>query len=70
MNTDRAAHSEIDLYRSEAFAEDVADLVSQAPVIEPMSPPARWAINAVPLGAALIGAAGWLLPAAGRAPST
>jgi hypothetical protein len=65
MNTETTETCERDLYRSEAFAEDVADLVSQAPVIEPMSPPARWAVNAVPFGVALIGAAAWLLPAAG-----
>ena len=63
MNTDAAEIAEMDLYRSEAFAEDVVDLVSRAP--EPMSGPARWAANAVPFGAALIGAAVALLPDAG-----
>jgi len=40
MNAD-AAH-ESSLYRSEAFAEDVFDLVASAPVSEPRPAPRRW----------------------------
>lgn len=61
-----AAVIEPDLYRSEAFAEDVLDLVAAAPVVEPqvesMNLPARWLINALPLAVALVGLAFAVVP--------
>ena len=61
-----AAVIEPDLYRSEAFAEDVLDLVAAAPVIEPqvepVNLPARWLINALPLAVALVGVAFAVVP--------
>ena len=62
MNT-TAADSQ--LYRSEAFAEDVADLVAAAPVIEPTAAPARWLVNAVPVAVALLGVAFAVVPPLG-----
>ena len=46
------------VYRSEAFAEDVLDLVSAAPAYETPSAPIRWLTNALPvapLGVAVAG---------------
>ena len=54
--------------RSEAFAEDVADLVSAAPAQERRTRslrPARWLINALPLVVALIGVAFAIVPPLG-----
>ena len=54
------------LYRSEAFAEDVFDLVAVAPVVEPpIDEPARWLINAVPVAVALLGVAFAIVPPLG-----
>lgn len=55
-------------HRSEAFAEDVADLVSSAPKQERRSRPlrpARWLINALPVLVALIGVAFAVVPPLG-----
>ena len=51
---------ESQLYRSEAFAEDVLDLVSTAP--EALNVPPRWLVNAVPVAVALIGVAFAVVP--------
>jgi len=59
MNT---AAAESHLYRSEAFAEDVFELVASAPVIEPTGAPARWLVNAVPVAVALLGVAFAVVP--------
>ena len=56
------ANNEFHLYRSEAFAEDVLDLVSAAPAIEPSGAPARWLVNALPLAVALLGVAFAVVP--------
>ena len=51
------------LYRSEAFSEDVLDLVSVAPqVVEPPPGAARWLVHAVPVAVALIGIAFAVVP--------
>jgi hypothetical protein len=55
------AATDTPLYRSEAFAEDVLDLVAGAPVGEANEPP-RWLVNAVPVAVALIGVAFALVP--------
>ncbi|MES2959966.1 MAG: hypothetical protein V4792_17390 [Pseudomonadota bacterium] len=60
-----AAATESHLYRSEAFAEDVFDLVSEAPVIEPVPAGARWLVNAVPVAVALLGVAFAVVPPLG-----
>ena len=52
-----AVDIESQLYRSEAFAEDVLDLVARAPVVEPARPSTPWPVNAVPVAVALFGAA-------------
>jgi hypothetical protein len=58
--------TEPDLYRSEAFAEDLLDLVAAAPAIEPPTgAPARWLINAVPVAVALLGVAFAVVPPLG-----
>jgi hypothetical protein len=50
-------------YRSEAFCEDVLDLVSAAPqVVEPAAGPARWLVHAVPVAVALVGLAFAVVP--------
>jgi hypothetical protein len=56
------ANHESPLYRSEAFAEDLVDLVSAAPAIEPPAAPVRWLVNALPLAVALLGVAFALVP--------
>jgi len=50
------------LYRSEAFAEDVLDLVAQAPDIEAPAGPPTWLVKALPLAVALLGVAFAVLP--------
>lgn len=60
-----AVATEPDLYRSEAFAEDVADLVATAPQPEPVSAPVRWVANALPVAVALLGIAFAVLPPLG-----
>lgn len=60
MNIATAADSQ--LYRSEAFAEDVFDLVASAPMIEPTAAPVRWLVNAVPVAVALLGVAFAVVP--------
>ncbi len=55
------AATDTPLYRSEAFAEDVLDLVAGAPVGEPNEAP-RWLVNAVPVAVALIGVAFAVVP--------
>jgi len=51
------------LYRSEAFCEDVLDLVSAVPqVVEPAPGAARWLVHAVPVAVALIGVAFAVVP--------
>jgi hypothetical protein len=51
------------LYRSEAFSEDVADLVSAAPsVVEAPAGRARWLIHALPVAVALLGVAFAVVP--------
>jgi len=55
--------TEPDLYRSEAFAEDLLDPVGAAPASElPGGAPARWLINAVPVAVALLGVAFAVVP--------
>ncbi len=54
--------AEFPVYRSEAFAEDVLDLVAATPVVEPTGMPARWLVNAVPVAVALLGVAFAVLP--------
>ena len=54
--------TESTLYRSEAFAEDVLDLVAQPPGLEaPVGPPC-WLVNALPVAVALLGIAFAVLP--------
>jgi hypothetical protein len=66
MNTLMNTTTESHLYRSEAFAEDVLDLVSAAPVIEPpVDLPIRWLVNAVPVAVALLGVAFAVVPPLG-----
>jgi hypothetical protein len=60
-----AITTEPDLYRSEAFAEDVLDLVATMPVIEPVSQPKRWVVSALPVALALLGAAAAVVPPRG-----
>ena len=54
--------AESQLYRSEAFAEDVLDLVAQAPGFEAPAGPPDWLIYALPLAVALLGVAFAVLP--------
>ena len=49
-------------YRSEAFAEDVLDLVAQAPDVEPTLGPSAWLVYALPVAVALLGVAFAVLP--------
>ena len=57
-----AEATEFPLYRSEAFAEDVLDLVSGAAPVEPTDEPALWWVNAVPALVALLGVAFAVVP--------
>jgi hypothetical protein len=57
--------AEIPLYRSEAFAEDVFDLVGAAPASESNDVPPRWIVHAVPVAVALIGVAFAVVPPLG-----
>jgi hypothetical protein len=54
--------AEFPVYRSEAFAEDVVDLVARAPVVEPLGGSARWLANALPVAVALLGVAFAVVP--------
>jgi hypothetical protein len=55
--------AEFPVYRSEAFAEDVFDLVASAPVVEPEADgSAHWLVNAVPVAVALLGVAFAVVP--------
>ena len=55
--------AEFPVYRSEAFAEDVLDLVAAAPIVEPTGKtPSRWLANAMPTAVALLGAAFTVAP--------
>jgi hypothetical protein len=58
MNTATENHP----YRSEAFAEDVLDLVAAAPEFEAPSAPVHWLVNALPVLVALLGVAFAVLP--------
>jgi hypothetical protein len=49
-------------YRSEAFAEDVLDLVAATPEFEAPARPVQWLVNAVPVAIALIGVAFAVFP--------
>jgi hypothetical protein len=53
------------LYRSEAFAEDVLDLVEPVPLAQGPSRRARWLVNGLPAAVALIGVAFGVLPPPG-----
>ena len=58
--------AEFPVYRSEAFAEDVLDLVAAAPVVEPMGQlRSRWWLNAMPATVALLSAAFTVAPPRG-----
>jgi hypothetical protein len=50
------------LYRSEAFAEDLLDLVATPPVVEPCDSAARWLVNGLPVAVALLGLAFAVVP--------
>lgn len=52
-------------YRSEAFAEDVLDLVAQAPDVEAPAGPPAWLVNGLPVAVALLGVAFAVLPPLG-----
>ena len=52
-------------YRSEAFAEDVLDLVAVAPEFEAPPTPVRWLVNALPVAVALLGVAFAVIPPLG-----
>jgi hypothetical protein len=54
--------AESPVYRSEAFAEDVFDLVASAPVVEPSAGRAHWLVNALPVAVALLGVAFAVVP--------
>ena len=54
--------AECPVYRSEAFAEDVFDLVASAPVVEPLGGRAHWLVNALPVAVALLGVAFAVVP--------
>lgn len=66
MNT---AHENPPYHRSEAFAEDVLDLVSAAPEEDIPSVraggPARWLMHALPVAVALLGVAFAVVPPLG-----
>lgn len=64
MDTPTAA-AEPDLYRSEAFAEDVLDIVAPAPGVEAPTERACWLVHAVPVAVALIGVAFAVMPPLG-----
>ena len=50
-------------HRSEAFCEDVLELVSAAPqIVEPAPSQARWLVHAVPVAVALVGLAFAVVP--------
>ena len=50
-------------YRSEAFCEDVLELVSAAPqIVVPGPSRARWLVHAVPVAVALVGLAFAVVP--------
>ncbi len=53
------------LDRSEAFAEDVLDLVQPVPLHQCASRRARWLVNGLPAAVALIGVAFGVLPPPG-----
>ncbi len=57
------------LYRSEAFAEDVLDLVAPLPIAQDTHRlagwPARWLVNGLPAAVALLGVAFAVLPPPG-----
>jgi len=58
-----ATASESPPYRSEAFCEDVLELVSVTPqVVEPAPSRARWLVHAVPVAVALVGLAFAVVP--------
>ena len=57
--------TEVHLYRSEAFAEDVLDLVAAAPLIDPPGAPARWLMRVLPVAVALLGVAFAVVPPLG-----
>ena len=57
-----AQATEFPLYRSEAFAEDVFDLVAAPPVIEPLAEPLPWLVNVLPAAVALLGVAFAVMP--------
>jgi hypothetical protein len=55
--------AEFPVYRSEAFAEDVFDLVAGTPVVEPEADgSAHWLVKAVPVAVALLGVAFAVVP--------
>jgi hypothetical protein len=54
--------AEFPVYRSEAFAEDVLDLVAGTPTVEPLGGPARWLVNGLPVAVALLGVAFAVVP--------
>jgi hypothetical protein len=51
-----AIANEPDLYRSEAFAEEVLHLVAPLPVVVTVTRPMRWIANPLPMAAARIAA--------------
>jgi hypothetical protein len=59
------AAAEPHFHRSEAFAEDVLDLVAAAPEFEVPAAPVSWLVNALPVVVALIGVAFAVLPPLG-----
>ena len=61
MNTDTGSQP----YRSEAFAEDVLDLVAAAPEFEPPAASVRWLVNGLPVAVALLGVAFAVIPPLG-----
>jgi hypothetical protein len=56
------AAAETHFHRSEAFAEDVLDLVPAAPEFEAPAAPVSWLVNALPLVVALLGVAFAVIP--------
>jgi hypothetical protein len=59
------AATDTPLYRSEAFAEDVVDLVAGAPEFEMPAAPVHWLVNALPVAVALLGVAFAVVPPLG-----
>jgi hypothetical protein len=57
-----AQATEFPLYRSEAFAEDVIDLLADPPAIEQLAEPLPWLVNALPAAVALLGLAFAVVP--------